>query len=86
MWSLYVRDGHARKRALAGHILSADVEVHAGHGTQPPDGGEGQSSRANRATLFGEIFERTRGLLRVKLWKRIYCSSRLFSDAMSSLT
>ena len=30
----------------AGPILSADVEVHVGHGTRPPDGGEGHSSRS----------------------------------------
>jgi hypothetical protein len=55
MWSLYVRGGDARKPALAGGIFCASVERRVRHGTQPPDGGEGQSSRANRPTLFGRM-------------------------------
>jgi hypothetical protein len=72
--------------ALAGPILSANVVVHVGHGTRPPDGGEDHSSRRKPSYTMRPVFEPIDGVLRVQVWKRLYCSSRLFSDAMSSLT
>jgi hypothetical protein len=87
MCSLYVT-GACDEACPCWTYLKADAEMHARHNLRCPDGGKVQVLiTLQPGTHYSAGYSsRSVGLFEFQGRKRPYSSSRLFSDAMSSLT